>query len=161
MFPSKPLKLTYSYANRKFHLPQKQSAGFLIPLSLFILVGLGVLAIAISRMSSQANTSFTLEGVSAQAFYAAETGAQYGMHRLMFDVDDRTTSDANCAAMPANVDNFPRASAAGLQACAISLSCDRATVSGSPKSFYTIRSSATCGSGNLSSTRTIEVSAFM
>lgn len=161
-----PEKNGASLFSRHNALPcnKKNQAGFLIPLALFILVGLGGLAVAINQMSSQSNTAYTLEGVSMQAFYAAETGAQFAMNYLMFDVSGRggvDGSDANCASMPATLENFPSTSAAGLQACSIDIECQLRTVPGSPTSYYTITSTATCGGGNLMSERTIEVSAFL
>lgn len=135
--------------------------GFMIPLALFILVSMAALAIAINRMAAQSTSSSTLEGVSLQAFFAAESGAQYAMHFLMFDVTQRSESDNNCSTMPLSVPNFPHASAAGLQACSLSLSCQQDSVSTSSASYYTITSTAECGSGTLQAKRTIEVSAYL
>ncbi|VUD56774.1 hypothetical protein TDB9533_02392 [Thalassocella blandensis] len=151
------------FAQRKCssRLPSQSESGFLIPLALFILVGLGALAIAINRMSSQSNTAYTLEGVSLQAFYAAETGAQFAMNVLVFDVEQRASSDTNCAAMPGSMESFPSASAVSFQTCSVAISCQRNTVTGNPTSFYIITSTATCGAGNFVSERTVEVSAYL
>lgn len=136
----------------------RQARGFLIPLSAILLVGIGVLAVAINRISSQSSYASFLEGVSNQAFYAAESGAYYGMSQLMFDVDDRTVADTNCAGLTGNSLNF---TANGLQNCSTDITCVVSTVSGNPLSFYTIRSEASCGSGDIFAERTVEVSSFL
>jgi len=145
MFPKAPI--TYS-----------DTRGFLIPLSAIIVVGISILAIAISDMSSQSSQASVTEGVSVQAFYAAESGAYYGMNQLIFDVTDRAIADVNCAAVNGDTINF---TTNGLQSCSANIFCILSTVTGNPQSFYTIRSEATCGSGSLISERIVEVSSFL
>ena len=122
-----------------------------------LVVGIAILALAISRMASQSGQSSIIEGISAQAFYAAESGAQYGMNQLMFNVTSRTVSDANCGALGTTI-NF---TAAGLSACSATISCSIGTVGGNPESFYTIRSEGSCGSGAMLAERIVEVSSKM
>jgi len=136
----------------------KQNKGFLIPLAAIIIVGVAILAAAISRFTSQSSQASVLEGISIQAFYAAESGANVAMNQLMFNVDDRSTADANCDALSGRVVNF---STAGLQVCQAIISCSRSNIVGSPQSFYNISSSGTCGSGDIFARRIIEVSSFM
>lgn len=135
----------------------QHSRGFLIPVAAMIVVGIAVLAIAISRMSSQTFQASIIEAISAQAFYAAESGASFGMTQLMFNVDDRAIADVNCDALSTTV-NF---NAPGLRACSAVISCTRSSAVGSPLSFYTIRSEASCGGGDLIAERIIEVSSFL
>ncbi|MFL0799970.1 MAG: MSHA biogenesis protein MshP [Agarilytica sp.] len=132
--------------------------GFLIPAAAIIVVGVAVLATAITRITSQSSQASVTEGISLQAFYAAESGAYYGMNRLMFDVTDRAISDANCAALSGSTINF---STNGLQSCSTTVTCAVDTVGGDPRSFYSIRSSATCGSGDIFAERIVEVSSFL
>lgn len=137
---------------------QKYNKGFLIPLAAIIIVGVGVLAIAISRFSAQSSQASVLEGISLQAFYAAESGAYYALNQLVFNVDDRNISDANCDALLGQVVNF---SAVGLQTCQVTVSCVRTNVLGNPQSFYAISSSGTCGGGDIFAQRTIQVSSSL
>lgn len=132
-----------------------RSSGFLIPMAAMIVVGIAVLATAIARIASQSGQASVVEGVSLQAFYAAESGAYYGMNQLMFDVSDRSVADTNCAAVSGSVLNY---SANGLQACSATITCVVSTVGGSPLSFYSIRSDASCGSGDIFAERIVEVS---
>ncbi len=135
-----------------------RSRGFLIPLAAIVVVGIAVLAIAISDMAAQSSQAVVVEGLSVQAFYAAESGAYYGMHQLLFDVSDRAVADANCIALNGSTLNF---TALGLQACSSDIFCTTATAAGNPQSFYTIRSEASCGAGDLTAERIIEVTSFL
>lgn len=133
----------------------RRQKGFLIPLALFILVGLLALSMAMSRLTSQSGTSATLEMLSTQAFFAAESGGQYAMHQLFFDAADQATVNNNCDAL-ASPPNF---TAPGLQLCSVQVTCSRTTSAGT--GFYTITSAANCGTGDLSAQRSIQISAFM
>ena len=139
-----------------FH--RKRQQGFLIPLAAIIVVGLGILSLAIARLSSQANESSVLEGLSAQAFYAAESGAYYGLNQLIYDETIRTTVDSNCTGISTTL-NF---STAGLSSCSttVSCSCSGACLGSGTVSYYTINSAASCGAGNLVAQRTVEVASF-
>lgn len=134
----------------------KKQRGFLMPLALVIVVGLGALALALSRAGTASASSVVLEGISAQAFYAAESGAQYAMHRLMFDASDRVEVDGRCAV----VDGDSLAlTASGLSGCRVQLKCRRQIITGSEVRIYSLTSAAICGGGDLIAERTLSVSA--
>jgi len=151
-----------------------------LPLALFILVVMGVLALTISRTATQGNTSIIQEFTNVQAFYAAESGAQRGMQVLFLATTARQASDTACANMATNTtanQNF--ASVNGLQICTATVTCTcvyqnniacdagvaanylRTSAAGLTKSFYTIRSVGTCGpADHYRAVRTIEVGAY-
>jgi len=137
----------------------KTQSGFLLPLAIFLLVGIAFLAIALNRLSGQTGTMTTIEGLSVQAFYAAESGAQIGMRRLFFNAADRTQTDANCLSM--TVATSVNYTAPGLSLCSAVYRCTQTTDSSGTTSFYYINSVGQCGSGQLLGEREIEVSAFM
>ena len=145
--------------------------GFLLPLALFIIVVLGGMTIIISKKVSQSTESYLLNGVSVQAFYAAESGAQAGLHELFFLDTDRQLVDGRCMAM-----NITRTlDATGINNCIVTVSCtcryedntlcdnnDSANylgVSGIGHSFYTIDSHAQCGTDGFLSQHRIEAGA--
>lgn len=136
---------------------QRAQGGYLMPLAAFILVAMGLMAITLMRTTGQNAVSVTQEGITLQAFYAAETGGQLGMHNLFYDSATalvRSAIDARCDSM-----NIARnLSATGLGNCSLAVSCSRNTTGAT--SFYTITSVGNCGSGETASTRTVEVSAF-
>jgi MSHA biogenesis protein MshP len=154
----------------------RDQRGFLLPLALFILVVMGVLALTISRTATQTNTSTIQEFINIQSFYAAESGAQRGMQALFLTTANRQATDQACANMAIN-QNF--ANIDGLQACTATVICTciyqnnnacapavgtnylQTSAVGVTRSFYTIRSVGTCGPGDhYRAIRTIEVGAF-
>ena len=139
-----------------------RQCGFLIPLAAFILVVISLLAATMMRTSSQVALAGAQDAVSMQAFYAAESGAQAAMSELFGNNDPRAIVDTNCSA---NVQDQVF-DVTGLQNCVATVTCVCADESNNPcpavgvYSFYIITSAATCGSAAVTSTRTIQVSAF-
>ncbi|EIK44632.1 putative MSHA biogenesis protein MshP [Cellvibrio sp. BR] len=150
--------------------------GFLLPLALFIIVVMGVLALTISRTATQSQTAVVQEFISLQSFYAAESGAQRGMKALFFDVNGRQAADAACLAMNLNPDY---SGIDGLSACTVAVDCTCRYQNGndctpanatnySPmatadvlKSFYTVTSEGTCGENEYRAERSIQAGAFL
>ncbi|PCK08350.1 MAG: MSHA biogenesis protein MshP [Alteromonadaceae bacterium] len=132
--------------------------GFLIPLAAIILVGLAVMAVGIHSLSRQTSTSTVTQGLSVQAFFAAESGGQYALNRLLFDVTDNAVSDANCVAISGTTINF---SVPGLRACQAVISCQVSVAVGSTLSFYLIESRGSCGAASLFAERSVEISAYL
>ena len=164
----------------KNHISHKQlfkkQNGFLIPLALFILVVMSLFALVLSRNTIQTSSASTLEMISVQAFYAAESGAQRGMQNLFYpDASVRQTVDARCLALnntyAFNVTGLKNCSAVVTcsclypdnTACAPATAANYSTAAATNKliSFYKISSVATCGNGNLRSVRTIEAGSFL
>jgi len=154
--------------------PNKQR-GFLIPLSLFIVVVVAFLAVVITRTSTQTNVSSTQELLSVQTFYAAESGAQRGMQIVFFpDASVRQNADSRCASMN---QTYTFAGINGLKHCTAQVSCTCRYTNGAacapgtnanyvsttsvPSSFYTVTSAASCGQGTLLAQRTIQAGAFL
>ena len=128
-----------------------------MPLAAFILVAMAVMAATLMRTSGQTGISVAQEAITLQAFYAAESGAQLGMSTLYFDNTSPLTQaavDGRCTAMNLT----PTFNTAGLANCSATVSC--ANNPSGTASFYTITSVGNCGSGEVSSTRTVEVSAY-
>lgn len=151
--------------------------GFLIPLAIFILVVMAVLALVVARTANQTNSSFTQELLSVEAFYAAESGAQRAMQVLFFpDSSSRQAVDARCASL-ATTYTFPGVN--GLQLCSTEVSCTCVYKSGAncdsannanyqlasnpnvSSSFYTVKSSAHCGEDRFLAERLIQAGAYL
>jgi len=151
MFPNSKNKST----------PLKQH-GFLLPLALFILVVMGVLALTISRTSIQTQTSSIQEFMNVQAFYAAESGAQRGMNHL-FDPNS-TPTRANVDSQCNGLNQTYTFTANGLKTCTAEVACTFTTDADAPddiRSFYTITSKGSCGVDQYRAERTIEVGSYM
>lgn len=136
----------------------KSTRGFLIPLAIFILVGLAALASVLMNISTQAGNSSIREGISIQAFYAADSGAQYAMHRLYYPNPQRAAALAACTAINGDVLNY---SAQGLTGCSASLACSSSNNTANTRSFFTVTSRGRCGSADLLAERVIEAAAAM
>lgn len=147
--------------------------GFLLPVAVFLLVAMGVLALALWRTTAGSNLSAVQEVISVQSFYAAESGAQRAMAQLFFPSGDiRQQIDQRCAAMPLAI-SF---TATGLNQCSAQVSClcryDDASAcdptvdanygptGDTAASFYQLTSVGRCGSGGVSAVRRVEVEAY-
>lgn len=115
-----------------------------MPLALFILVGLGALALTISRLSSGQFSAAVQETLSVQAFYAAESASQLAMSRILFSADSKTDADLNCANVNGSRLNY---SAPGLNGCAAELVCTAVANAGDSAGIYRVESVASCGGG--------------
>ncbi|UTA46577.1 MSHA biogenesis protein MshP [Simiduia sp. 21SJ11W-1] len=132
-----------------------------MPLAIFIVIAMGVLAIAVSRNIAQSSNSTLQAMVAIQAFYAADSGAQFGMNQLFYSQSaqlTRTQVDANCNAINGQLVSY---SAQGLNNCSASLSCSVSAGPANVTSYYTLSSDASCGDGVINSQRSVQVSAFM
>ena len=133
--------------------PLTNQQGVLIPLAIFILAGLSVLAVAIARLSSQSTSSSYREAISTQTFYAADSGAQYVLNQVLFPSADRTTGDSQCVSV--------NGTTLTLLDCSVEVDCAVTTDTDNTMSFYAVQASATCGSGELETNRIIQTSVFL
>lgn len=140
----------------------KNQTGFLLPVAIFLVVGIAAMAIGVSRLSSQAGTSTFREGVAMQALYAAESGMQWGMNQLLFPDSDRATATSNCASIadPDPLQAELNFSIPGLQGCSVNVSCSSEEGT-EPVTFYTLVSAASCGGGELLAERTVRATAYI
>jgi MSHA biogenesis protein MshP len=136
----------------------KKQQGFLIPLAMFIVVVLGLLATTISKLAGSAQNLALREDISTQALFAAESAANLALYNLFLSASTRAQTTTNCTAINGSSRSF---TATGLNGCSVSWSCAVTTDTGNTQSFYRITSAVSCGSGNLSAQRTLVVSAKM
>ena len=137
--------------NRCSTLPARvRQTGFSLPLALFIIVVLGLLATVLYRVIAMNQLSVVQETLSARAFLAAESGAQAGMLRL-FPISGAA---ASCSGSPGISQSF---SSNGLVGCDVTLVCNSLLVDG--ELYYQMTSTGVCRAGNLRASRAIEVSA--
>ncbi|MEY4590984.1 MAG: hypothetical protein RL497_3060 [Pseudomonadota bacterium] len=132
--------------------------GFLIPTALFIVVALGALAISIARISGSANSMALREALSTQAFFAAESAVQLALYNLYNGATTRTQTTANCTTLDTASQNF---TVTGLSACTAVFDCATTIDAANTRSFYLITTTASCGSGDLATSRVISVKANM
>jgi MSHA biogenesis protein MshP len=147
--PSKKFRTSANRSNDRVKLTLKSNhniKGFSLPLAIFILVIVSLLALAIFRMTALNQNSVTQEVLTARALFAAESGAQAQMMRLF-----PLSGIANCSAQTINFNS------AGLNNCSASSTCVNRIVNGT--TYYTIESNGRCTVAGFTALRTIEVEA--
>ncbi|MBX2807476.1 MAG: hypothetical protein KTR20_02505 [Cellvibrionaceae bacterium] len=133
--------------------------GYLLPLALLLLLSMSVMAAFMARQLALARSVSLVDTFAAQAFYAADSGSQWGLYTLL-------TSDAHQQPMSrrcANLSLVKHFAAAGLSQCELVVSCvcvyqdggvcgaasarGDHNVSEAAQSIYRISSVASCGRG--------------
>lgn len=135
--------------------------GLGLPATLFVLVILGLLVVAITELERSSAEGTSLSMLSTRAFYAAESGAQSGLARLFnFDVGDPDTIVTPAAC---NADFVLTFSVSGLQGCTAAVTCVMQSADtdadGTTENFFTIGSTGRCQSGETLAVRSVEVRA--
>jgi MSHA biogenesis protein MshP len=127
------------------HNPVKiPAAGFSLVAALFIIVVLGILAAALFRMTQTSNIAVAQEVLSIRAFFAAESGAHAAAMRIF-----PLAGASSCSAQTINF------TAAGLVGCSANVNCTSFVAEGI--TYYRVASEGQCGSGDLQTSRTVEV----
>ena len=135
--------------------------GFLLPVAAFILVVIGGFALTLSRTTSQTAIAVPQEVLSVNAFYAADSAAQYALNQLFYSTAaavTRASADTGCNSVDGAGLTF---APAALSNCTVALSCAIANDAGDTTSFYTVISAASCSVGANVAERSVQVSAFM
>lgn len=136
----------------------RSQRGFLVPLSMFIVVGAATLAIAMSQMAAGSRSSAVLSTLNAQAFYAADSGIQRALHQLYYGNNTQSAVDTACNAVNGSSFNL---AVTGLNGCSVSLSCEVTQSADASISVYSVLSQSACGQGDYSTGRRIRTQAYM
>ena len=127
----------YNFAMRhELPHPLARQSGLGMPVVIFILVVMTLLATAMVRLSTTSAMSIAAEVSSTRAFYAAESGAQWAMHQLF----PPAGGAGGCFASPATL-TF---TATGLNGCSATLSCSN-TGTFNGRAHFVVTSSGRCG----------------
>jgi MSHA biogenesis protein MshP len=122
--------------------------GFSLPVAIFILVIMALIATAVVSIYSKSLSGVSQEVLSTRAFYAAESGAQHVLGQLF----PLAGGVANCSASSSL--NF---NTNGLNSCQVNMACS--SVSINSEIFYDIVSTGTCSTGSVVSVRQIQLRA--
>jgi len=132
-----------------------------MPVAAFIIVVMGLLAAGLVQVGSSTAVAGAQEQISVQALYSAESGAQWGMNQLFYDTStpiSRTSADAACGSISGTTLSF---TAPGMNGCDTTVTCQVSVDGGNTTSFYQISSAGSCGVGNVTAQRTVQVSAYL
>ncbi len=131
--------------------------GLGLPATLFLIVVLGLLVVAITELERSTAESVSINVQSARAFYAAQSAAEAALVTL-FPINESDPSDAasptDCPAL--GTINFADDNT-GLIGCSVTVECFKDEVAGD--AYFTLRSTGTCGSGGEAAIRAVEVRA--
>ncbi len=131
-------------------LAARHANGFTLPLALFIIIVLGLLAAVLYRTVAIGNLSVLQETLSARAFFAADSGAQAAMMRLF--------PTSGVAAQCTGGAGITQAlTGPGFHSCSVTVVCTSQTVDGDV--HYQLVSTATCTAGSRRASRVLEVAA--
>lgn len=129
-------------------LSLKQQQGSMLVIALFIIVVISLLAASLSRILSSTADSVANEVYSSKAYYAAESGMEYVIYRVL-------RTDLECKVFPEpplilDADNpqFDISSEVGLENCSVVISCQTIPVDATTKQFY-LKSTGICDGGKI------------
>lgn len=126
--------------------------GFLLPVAMFIVVIMGLAALALWRTTSQSSVASVQELLTVQALYAAESGVQSGLSELFYpDASARAAVDNRCGSLSQSLDF---SGITGLNLCSVEVNCELLE-----PGMYRIEASGACGDGVIRSVRELEVQA--
>lgn len=130
-------------------LKSKTNQGFGLPAAIFVITVLAMIVAAITSLSESSSVAFGQDINSIKAFYAAESGAEIGLARK-FSVTGVSTGCI--VGIYSNNSGLT-----GLNGCSVTVDCSSVPVDGID--YYTLTSTATCGSGSDAAQRVVEVRA--
>jgi MSHA biogenesis protein MshP len=121
----------------------RKQTGAGLPVALFIITVLALLVVGMAQLQESSGRSISLQIQSQRAFFAAESGGQVGVKRVLAD-----PSNPQCFAD--DTLNFPTG---GLSGCRADISCTDITGDG----LFEVVSEGRCGSGQEEASRIVEV----
>lgn len=133
-----------SVSNKIRKIKYSQQRGLGLPVALFIITIMSLIAVAVNRLSESGSQAFSQNLLSARAFYAAESGAQLRAQRVLSAVPCACGSSATVEY------DF---TVVGLNQCSASTNCTSFVANGD--TFCTLSSIGRCDNANAE--RTIEV----
>ncbi|MCW8875625.1 MAG: PilX N-terminal domain-containing pilus assembly protein [Kangiellaceae bacterium] len=140
MFLSAPI-----HKNKLKLTRSKYEQGISLAVLLFILIIIGLLATALTNLTSQSTQSNAQQIIATRAFFAAESGANLQAQSI-FPI----TGASSCANQTYNFTGN------GLNGCTATTVCNTITVNS--EDYFQVTSTGQCNSGQpLQATRTIEV----
>lgn len=130
------------------HSAIKSQQGLGLASALFLILVLILLIAAMNQLNEINTTIYGREWLSVRAFYSAESAAQSAAVRVL-------NSEQGLGVCDDNFINNQMFSSVGLNQCRADVSCVLQTVNGD--TFYTLTSTAQCGSGLDMARRIIQI----
>ena len=148
MFPDLPVRSHQCSRCRRFSRKKQRGAG--LPMAIFLITVMILIVVTIAQLQETTGEMEALDIQSTRAFYAAESGAEVGLNKVL-----RGGESCSDPVFDNQSDGgFPEG---GLQGCHARVACSEQVIDGEP--YYSIFSTGTCGSGQDRARRQIEVRA--
>jgi len=127
----------------------RQQQGSMLVIAIFIIVVISLLAASLSRILSSTADSVANEVYSAKAYFAADSGMEYGIYQIL-------SNGLVCTTFPGDtvITGFDISTEVGLENCDIEIRCQTITA-GSNTQYYLI-STGTCDGGKIIAEHKVE-----
>lgn len=131
--------------------PQQQ--GSMLVIAIFIIVVISLLAASLSRILSSTADSVANEVYSAKAYYASDSGMEFGIYKVL---TSSSLPSSECATFPNSGSfNFAIGSEVGLENCQVAISCQIIPIDVNNKQYY-LTSTGTCDGGKIVAQHIVE-----
>ncbi|MCA1929294.1 pilus assembly PilX N-terminal domain-containing protein [Rheinheimera sp.] len=137
---------------------RNKQRGSALVIAIFIIVVMTILVAALSKMLIGSSESVSYEVLGTRAFFAAQSGMEQGLSQL-FPLSATSSYCAPIGVTGSEAEVTVNFTANGLQGCSYTLSCDsgRATAAVTETVYYQLTSTGSCGTGQLQTSRTIQM----
>lgn len=125
----------------------RQQQGSMLVIALFILVVISLLVASLSRILSSTADSVANEVYSAKAYFASDSGMEYGIYKVL----DNATFCTDPVIIPSNF----LTGEVGLENCSVKLECESIDLPNTGHQYY-LKSTATCDGGKIVAQHTVE-----
>ncbi|MGL4205502.1 MAG: MSHA biogenesis protein MshP [Aeromonadaceae bacterium] len=123
-------------------------SGSAVLIALFVIVIVGLLAAALSRLLLDASEKVTVEVLGVRALMAAQSGLEQGLYQLYPNGSwQAALPDTNGKSGCARVSTTLLAGNEGLSGCSVTIACSALTLSSGALTSYRLTSSGLCNGG--------------
>jgi len=137
--------------NRSASHYRKQQGSMLV-ISVFIIVVISLLAASLSRILSSTADSVANEVYSAKAYFAADSGMEYGIYQVLTN-SPLPSSECNIAGTGSI--GFVIGTEVGLENCLVEISCQIIPIDINNTQYY-LESTGTCDGGKIVAEHKVE-----
>lgn len=130
---------------------RKAQQGASLILAVFMIVVFSMMAAVMAKILMSSSENISYEVLGTRAYTAASIGNQWALQRLFPLNSTGSCSNVNGQTPPTI------ANTTGLETCTTAVSCTSVVVD--TVSYFTVTSTGTCGSGEMSTSRTLKVDA--
>ncbi|KOO58722.1 hypothetical protein WH43_07710 [Rheinheimera sp. KL1] len=136
----------------------KKQQGSMLMVALFIVVVMGLLVAALSRLVISSSSMVSTEVLGIRAFFAAQSGLELGLAELYPLQRKTSASDDTAISEPlVCLDKEYNFFVLGLAQCKAEVSCVESNDTNAGRRHYYLTSISRCGEGSYTSSRTLEM----